>query len=92
MACWGSTCIFDEIAQWRDINSALPDVEVYRAVLPALATTNGMLIAISSPYRKLGLLYQKHRDNFGQDSEDIMVVQGASRPRIFLHTQRQRYS
>ena len=71
-------CIFDEAAMWRDEVSAIPDLEVYRAVLPALMTTKGMLIGISTPYRKLGLLYQKHRDHFGQDGDDILVVQGAS--------------
>ena len=70
--------IFDETAFWRDETSALPDVETYRAVLPSLATTNGMLIGISTPYRRLGLLYQKHRDHFGQDGDDILVVQGRS--------------
>ena len=48
-------------------------------MLPSLVTTNGILIGISSPYRKAGLLYQKHKDHFGQDSDDVFVVQGASR-------------
>jgi hypothetical protein len=43
--------IFDEISFWRDDSSATPDAEVYSAVLPSLATTDGMLIGISSPYR-----------------------------------------
>jgi len=55
------------------------DTEVYSAVLPALATTNGMLIGISTPYRKLGLLHQKWRDHFGVDDDGVLVVQGASR-------------
>jgi len=71
-------CVFDETAFWRDESSASPDVEVYRATLPSLATTNGMLIGISTPYRRLGLLYQKHRDHFGQDGDDVLVVQGRS--------------
>jgi Terminase large subunit, ATPase domain len=71
-------CIFDEAAMWRDEVSATPDVEVYRAVLPALMTTGGMLIGISTPYRKVGLLYQKHRDHFGVDGDDVLVVQGPS--------------
>jgi hypothetical protein len=37
-----------------------------------------MLIGISTPYRRLGLLYQKWRDHFGQGGDDILVVQGAS--------------
>jgi hypothetical protein len=67
--------VFDECAFWRDEASASPDVEVYRAVLPALATTGGMLIGISSPYRKIGLLHQKWRDHFGQDDADVLVIQ-----------------
>jgi hypothetical protein len=31
-----------------------------------------------TPYRKVGLLYQKWRDYFGQSSDDILVVQGPS--------------
>jgi hypothetical protein len=72
-------CVMDECAFWRDETSATPDIEVYRAVLPALATTNGMLVAISTPYRRLGLLHQKHRDFYGQTSDNVLVVQGASK-------------
>jgi hypothetical protein len=71
-------CVFDETAFWRDETSAQPDIETYRAVLPSLVTTNGMLIGISTPYRKFGLLHLKHRDHFGQDDNDVLVVQGAS--------------
>jgi hypothetical protein len=70
--------IFDESAFWRDETSAAPDVEVYRAALPSLMTTKGMLIGISTPYRRIGLLHQKHKDFFGADSNDILVVQGKS--------------
>jgi hypothetical protein len=70
-------CICDEVAFWRDEGSATPDLEVYRAVLPALITTRGILIGISTPYRKIGLLHQKHRNHFGQDG-DVLVVQGPS--------------
>jgi hypothetical protein len=71
-------CVFDEISFWRSEESASPDTEVYRAVVPALATTNGMLVAISSPYRRIGLLHQKHRDYFGQDDDGVLVIQGES--------------
>jgi hypothetical protein len=69
--------IFDEVAYWPAETSAQPDVEVYTAVLPALATTNGLLVGISSPYRKVGLLHQKYRDHFGVDG-DVLVIQGGS--------------
>jgi hypothetical protein len=69
---------FDEISFWRDDTTATPDKEVYSAVLPSLLTTNGMLVAISSPYRRTGLLYAKHKRYFGTDSDDTLVVQGSS--------------
>jgi hypothetical protein len=71
-------CIFDEVAIWRDELSATPDIEVYTAVLPALLTTRGMLIGISTGYRRTGLLYSKYRDFFGQDSPETLVVQGST--------------
>ena len=56
----------------------MPDIETYRAVLPSLLTTHGMLVGISSPYRRIGLLYQKHKKFFGTDSADTLVVAGAT--------------
>lgn len=70
--------IFDESAYWRDETTAMPDVETYRAVLPALATTGGMLIGISSPYRRVGLLFTRFRDYFGKDDAQVLVIRGAS--------------
>jgi hypothetical protein len=72
-------CIFDEVSFWRDESSAQPDVETYTACLPSLLTTNGMLIGISTGYRRAGLLYAKHREHFGEDSPDVLVAQGSSR-------------
>jgi hypothetical protein len=37
-----------------------------------------MLIGISSPYRKGGLLYSKYRDHFGRDG-DVLVVRATSK-------------
>jgi hypothetical protein len=71
-------CIMDEVAFWRDETSATPDLEVYRAILPSLMTTKGLLIGISTPYRKIGLLFQKHRNHFGVPGDDVLVVQGPS--------------
>jgi hypothetical protein len=80
----GSTlvaCVFDETAFWRDESTATPDTEVYTAVLGGLGRTKpvGMLIGISTPYRKLGLLHSKWRDFFGADGNDTLVVQGTSK-------------
>jgi hypothetical protein len=72
-------CVFDETAFWRDADtSANPDTEIYTATLPALATTGGMLIGISSPYRRAGLLFQKYQASFGQNDPNVLVIQAAS--------------
>ena len=71
-------CIFDEVAFWRDELSAAPDIEVYRAVLPSLLRMGGVLIGISTPYRKSGLLLDKFRNHFGQEGDDVLVVRGAT--------------
>jgi len=70
--------IFDELAYWTAEDSANPDVETFRAVKPALDASNGMLICISSPYRKVGLLATKYAAHFGKDTEGVLVVQAPS--------------
>jgi hypothetical protein len=72
-------CVFDECSFWRSEESANPDQEVYRAVMPSLIASGGMLIAISTPYRRTGLLYTKHRDHFGHEGDDVLVIQGDSK-------------
>ena len=71
--------ILDEIAFWRDESSSTPDVETYNALKPATASIpSSMIIGISSPYRKSGLLYRKYRDHFGKNS-DVLVIRAATR-------------
>ena len=72
--------IFDEASFWKSEQTVKPDVETYRAVLPGLATIpDSMLVAISSPYRKAGLMYEKFKTHYGRDSDDVLVVQATSR-------------
>ena len=47
-------------------------------MLPSLITTNGMLVGISSPYRRVGLMHAKHKQYFGVASDDTLVVQGST--------------
>ena len=69
--------LFDEVAFYRSDNSASPDIEVYRAAVPGLATTGGMVIGFSSPYARRGLLYDKWRKHYGKPG-DVLVVQGGT--------------
>jgi hypothetical protein len=67
--------IFDECAFWQDERSARPDTETYNAVLPSLATLLGsMLVGISTPHRKSGLLFTKFRKCFGVDDDNVLVI------------------
>jgi hypothetical protein len=70
--------VLDEVAFLREEGSALPDVELYRALKPALATTGGLILGISSPWAQRGLLWQKYRRHFGRDGE-VLVWQADSR-------------
>jgi hypothetical protein len=71
--------ILDECAFYRDESSSSPDVETYRALRPGLATIPGsMLIGISSPHGRSGLLYDKWRKHYGRDG-DILVIRAPSR-------------
>jgi hypothetical protein len=58
--------IADEIAYWmNEENSQNPDAEILNAIRPALATTQGPLIAISSPHARMGELWETHRRHYG---------------------------
>jgi hypothetical protein len=70
--------VLDEVAFLREEGSALPDVELYRALKPALATTQGLILGISSPWAQRGLLWSKYKKHHGQDG-DVLVWQADSR-------------
>jgi hypothetical protein len=72
--------VFDECAFWKDETTATPDEEVYRAVGPGLARVPGsILIGISSPYRKSGLLYRKFQKHYGVNDDEVLVIRAPSR-------------
>jgi hypothetical protein len=67
--------VFDEVAFWRSENTVSPDVETYNAVKPAMTTIPGaMLIGLSSPYARRGLLYNKWKKHYGKPGK-VLVVQ-----------------
>lgn len=68
--------IADEIAFWKfSDESANPDSAILAAVRPGLATLQGPLIALSSPYARKGELYEHHKRHFGRDDDPILVAQ-----------------
>jgi hypothetical protein len=73
--------IGDEASFWRtDELSANADTEILNAVRPALATTGGPLVVISTPYAKQGAVYETWRAHYGPAGDPlILVAQGASR-------------
>ncbi len=70
--------IMDEVAFYRDDRSANPDELLYAALMPGPARVpNSILIGISTPHRRAGLLYNKFAKHYGQDS-DVLVVRAPS--------------
>ena len=69
--------IMDEIAFWMS-EGANPDSEVVSALRPGLATLNGRLIGLSSPYARRGVLWETHRDHYGKDGP-ILVAKAPTR-------------
>jgi hypothetical protein len=71
--------ILDECAFYRSSESVSPDFETYNALVPGMATlADSMLVAISSPHRRAGLLYSKWRDHYGKPDDDVLVIRAPS--------------
>jgi hypothetical protein len=65
--------ILEEIAFWRSEESANPDKEILTAVRPALATIpESLLIGISTPYSRAGVLWEQYRQNFGRPGSTLI--------------------
>ncbi|MDP6686984.1 MAG: hypothetical protein QF680_03295, partial [Acidobacteriota bacterium] len=78
----GYSCIgavLDELAFWPVDDAAEPDREIIAALRPAMATVpEAVLVCVSSPYARRGELWRAHRAHYGQDDDDILVVQGTT--------------
>jgi hypothetical protein len=70
----GLAVILDEVAFFRSDESSDPDTDLVNAIMPTLATTDGPLIAISSPYAKRGIAWEKYRRHFGKDGDVLVWV------------------
>jgi hypothetical protein len=78
-----SVCVavLDELAFWRDDDSANPDSEVLNAVRASIATfgSDAMVIAGSSPYARRGVLWDAFRRWFGKDDARNLVWRAPTR-------------
>jgi hypothetical protein len=68
--------ICDEAAFFHDENSANPISEILTSILPGLMS-GGRLICISTPFGRMGLLWEMHKNFFGKES-DILVWQAST--------------
>ena len=79
----GQTCvaaICDEAAFWFSEESSNPDVEIVGAIKPSLLTTGGLLVVISSPHARRGIVWDAFRNHFGPlGDQSILVAKGTSR-------------
>jgi len=64
--------ILDELAFYRTETSANPAEELLISLLPRLLP-NGLLIGISTPYGKFGLLFEIFKAHYGVEDSDILV-------------------
>jgi hypothetical protein len=72
--------ICEEAAFLPTDDSANPDVELLRAVRPALARVPGSLLAVvSSPYARKGVLWHAWMKYHDQPDSDVVLVQAATR-------------
>jgi hypothetical protein len=78
-----SVCVavLDELAFWRDDDSANPDAEVLNAIRASMATfgPDAMVISGSSPYARRGVLWDAFRRWHGKDDARNLVWQAATR-------------
>ena len=80
----GMTCvavIASEVAFWMDDQTSLnPDVEILNAVRPALSTTGGPLVLISTPYSRRGALWDVFNKHYGAKGDpQTLVALGTTR-------------
>lgn len=70
--------VVDELAFFTATDGRPQDVEMLRALRPALATTGGKLVILSSPYAQTGALWELHRRHYGRDDSTTLVWQATA--------------
>lgn len=75
--------VCDEIAFWHVRESTRPDRDVLRGIRPAMATVKKpLLVCLSSPYAKAGVLWEAYSDHYGHEGDPILVWRA---PTLVMH-------
>lgn len=70
--------ILDELAFWR-WEGRNPDAEILRAIKPSMLTIpRSMIIGISTPYMKSGVVYEAFSKHYAKEDAPVLVVRGGS--------------
>ncbi len=74
-----SCVVVDEASFLPQDDSAEPDRELIRAVKPGLATLDGILAVISSPYLQTGVVGEAHTRHFAVNKSPALYITGPTR-------------
>jgi hypothetical protein len=67
--------VLDEVGHWRAEATANADDSIYEALSPSLSTMGGgMIIGISSPHMRRGLLYRKITEHWAKNGDPVLVA------------------
>lgn len=70
----------DEVAFWKSEDSSSPAEEILSAVRPAMSMIpNALLVGLSTPYRRMGPLWEAYRRHYGKNDSTILVFQAHTR-------------
>jgi len=72
--------LLDEVAFWRSEDSANPDTEILNGLKPGMLTVpNALLLALSSPYARRGVLWEAFKKHHGKDGDPVLAWQAPTR-------------
>jgi hypothetical protein len=70
----------DEVAFWMSEDSLNPDFEILDAIRPGMATIpNAMLLIGSSPYSKVGVVWDSFKRHYGVAGDPVLVWKAPTR-------------
>lgn len=70
--------IASEAAFYTSTEGSPNDLEMLRAARPCLATTDGRLLILTSPYGQTGAVWELYRQHFGRDDASTLVWQATA--------------